>query len=127
MTAAPSKIWEQTDKIEKACEEEFGEEPPVIDNIVDTKVLENYAKKQREAELQKEVTELKSKLEAAESKASDDSLPWDLEDGKENIILNVSAEKAEEIETKIIDGRRFIVIPIEGDETAVINGVETEL
>ena len=118
---------EIADKIEKACEEEFGEEPPVIDNIVDTKVLENYAKKQREAKLQKEVTELKSKLEAAESKASDDSLPWDLEDGKENIILNVSAEKAEEIETKIIDGRRFIVIPIEGDETAVINGVETEL
>ena len=118
---------EIADKIEKACEEEFGEEPPVIDNIVDTKVLENYAKKQREAELQKEVIELKSKLEAAESKASDDSLPWDLEDGKENIILNVSAEKAEEIETKIIDGRRFIVIPIEGDETAVINGVETEL
>lgn len=118
---------EIADKIEKACEEEFGEEPPVIDNIVDTKVLENYAKKQREAELQKEVTELKSKLEAAESKSSDDTLPWDLEDGKENIILNVSAEKAEEIETKIIDGRRFIVIPIEGDETAVINGVETEL
>lgn len=118
---------EIADKIEKACEEEFGEEPPVIDNIVDTKVLENYAKKQREAELHKEVTELKSKLEAAESKASDDSLPWDLEDGKENIILNVSAKKAEEIETKIIDGRRFIVIPIEGDETAVINGVETEL
>ena len=71
---------EIADKIEKACEEEFGEEPPVIDNIVDTKVLENYAKKQREAELQKEVIELKSKLEAAESKASDDSLPWDLED-----------------------------------------------
>ena len=118
---------EIADKIEKACEEEFGEEPPVIDNIVDTKVLENYAKKQRETELQKEVIELKSKLEAAESKASDDSLPWDLEDGKENIILNVSAEKAEEIGTKIIDGRRFIVIPIEGDETAVINGVETEL
>lgn len=118
---------EIADKIEKACEEEFGEEPPVIDNIVDTKVLENYAKKQREAELQKEVIELKSKLEAAESKSSDDTLPWDLEDGKENIILNVSAEKAEEIETKIIDGRRFIVIPIEGDETAVINGVETEL
>lgn len=53
---------EIADKIEKACEEEFGEEPPVIDNIVDTKVLENYAKKQREAELQKEVIELKSKL-----------------------------------------------------------------
>lgn len=116
---------ETADKMEKACQEEFGDEPPVIENIVDNKVLENYAKKQREAELQKEVSELKTKLE--EARVSESELPWDTEDGRENIILNVSAEKAEEIETKIIDGRRFIVIPIEGDETAVINGVETEL
>lgn len=116
---------ELADKIEKACEEEFGDEPPVIENIVDTKTLENHAKRQREMELQKEVIDLKAKLE--EAKSSDEFLPWDSSDGKENIVLNVSAEKAEEIEAKIIDGRRFIIIPIEGDETAVINGVETEL
>ena len=98
-----------------------------MENIVDTKALENHARKQREAELQKEVVELKSKLEEAESKSADLSLPWDTDDGRDSIVLNVSAEKAEEIETKIIDGRRFIVIPIEGDETAVINGIETEL
>ncbi len=118
---------ETADKIEKACEDEFGDEPPVVENIVDTKALENHARKQREAELQKEVVELKSKLEEAESKSADLSLPWDTDDGRDSIVLNVSAEKAEEIETKIIDGRRFIVIPIEGDETAVINGIETEL
>ncbi len=118
---------ETADKIEKACEDEFGDEPPVVENIVDTKALENHARKQREAELQKEVVELKSKLEEAESKSADLSLPWDTDEGRDSIVLNVSAEKAEEIETKIIDGRRFIVIPIEGDETAVINGIETEL
>lgn len=118
---------ETADKIEKACEDEFGDEPPVVENIVDTKALENHARKQREAELQKEVVELKSKLEEAESKSADLSLPWNTDDGRDSIVLNVSAEKAEEIETKIIDGRRFIVIPIEGDETAVINGIETEL
>ena len=118
---------ETADKIEKACEDEFGDEPPVVENIVDTKALENHARKQREAELQKEVVELKSKLEEAESKSADLSLPWDTDEGRDSIVLNVSAEKAEEIETKIIDGRRFIVIPIEGDETAVINGSETEL
>ena len=115
------------EKIESACREEFGEEPPVLENIIDGKILEGSAKKQREAELQKEVAELKTQL--AEAKASSDSslsLPWESGDG-ESIVLNVSDEKAEEIETRIIDGRRFIVIPIEGDETAIINGVETEL
>ena len=115
------------EKIESACREEFGEEPPVLENIIDGKILEGSAKKQREAELQKEVAELKTQL--AEAKSSSDSslsLPWESGDG-ESIILNVSDEKAEEIETRIIDGRRFIVIPIEGDETAIINGVETEL
>lgn len=115
------------EKIESACREEFGEEPPVLENIIDGKILEGSAKKQREAELQKEVAELKTQL--AEAKASSDSslsLPWESDDG-ESIVLNVSDEKAEEIETRIIDGRRFIVIPIEGDETAIINGVETEL
>lgn len=115
------------EKIESACREEFGEEPPVLENIIDGKILEGSAKKQREAELQKEVAELKTQL--AEAKASSDSslsLPWE-SGGGESIVLNVSDEKAEEIETRIIDGRRFIVIPIEGDETAIINGVETEL
>ena len=116
---------ETADKMEKACEEEFGGEPPVVDNIVDSKVLENYARRQRENELQKEVSELKVQLE--EAKSADTQLPWDEENDGESIILNVSPQKAEEIETKIIDGRRFIVIPIEGDETAVINGIETEL
>lgn len=115
------------EKIESACREEFGEEPPVLENIIDGKILEGSAKKQREAELQKEVAELKTQL--AKAKASSDSslsLPWE-SGGGESIVLNVSDEKAEEIETRIIDGRRFIVIPIEGDETAIINGVETEL
>ena len=115
------------EKIESACREEFGEEPPVLENIIDGKILEGSAKKQREAELQKEVAELKTQL--AEAKSSSDSslsLPWESGDS-ESIVLNVSDEKAEEIETRIIDGRRFIVIPIEGDETAIINGVETEL
>ena len=115
------------EKIESACREEFGEEPPVLENIIDGKILEGSAKKQREAELQKEVAELKTQL--AEAKASSDSslsLPWE-SGGGESIVLNVSDEKAEEIETRLIDGRRFIVIPIEVDETAIINGVETEL
>ena len=41
-------------------------------------------------------------------------------------MLNVSPDKAEEIKAQIIDGKRYIIIPVD-DEQTVINGVNTEL
>ena len=38
------------------------------------------------------------------------------------VVLRVSEEKEEEIRTQFVDGRRCIVIPLEDDETASING-----
>ena len=110
-------------KIETACIEEFGQDSPALENIVDTKAIENHYKKQREQELQKEVSELKEQLK--ELSSDNNSLPWNESDS--DIILNVSPQKAEEIQTKIIDGKRFLVIPIENDEQTIINGVNTEL
>ncbi|GFI60915.1 hypothetical protein IMSAG049_00064 [Clostridiales bacterium] len=70
-------------RIEKACNEEFGSEPPIIENIVDTKALENHYKVQKEQELRKEVQELKARLEET---------PWD--NVNDNIVVNVSPDKA---------------------------------
>jgi len=102
-------------RIEKACNEEFGSEPPIIENIVDTKALENHYKVQKEQELRKEVQELKARLEET---------PWD--NVNDNIVVNVSPDKAQKITAQIIDGKRCIVIPLENEHT-VINGVDTEL
>ena len=110
-------------KIEQACAEEFGDEPPIVENIVDTKAIENHFKNKKEQELQKEVLELKTKLEEV---AVPYELPWDTEEGKSAIVLNVSPDKAEEIKAQIIAGKRYIIIPVD-DEQTVINGVNTEL
>lgn len=61
-------------KIEAACIEEFGDESPVLENIVDTKAIENHCKKQREQRLQKEVEELKEQIK--EISTENRSLPW---------------------------------------------------
>lgn len=114
-------------KIEKACSEEFGIEPPVVENIVDTKTLESHYKKQRENKLQKEVNDLKAQLEEVSNNQTNSiDLPWITEDNQENIVLNVSPQKAEEIHTEIIDGKKCIVIPIDNENT-FINGINTEL
>ncbi|MCD8036131.1 MAG: DUF4317 domain-containing protein, partial [Clostridiales bacterium] len=116
---------EIADKLEKACIEEFGSEPPIVENIVDVKAIDEYSQKQKEQKLQKEVAELKTKLEEVSSASLD--LPWSSDDGTESIVLSVSPEKAEEIQAKIIDGKRCIVIPLDGGEQTFINGVNTEL
>ncbi len=109
-------------KIEAACIEEFGDESPVLENIVDTKAIENHCKKQREQRLQKEVEELKEQIKEISTESR--SLPWAENDSE--IILNVSEKKADEIQAKIIDGRRFLIVPIDNGEHTVINGNDTE-
>ena len=115
------------EKIESACREEFGEEPPVLENIIDGKILEGSAKSREKQSCKRKWPSLKLSLPRQKHRP----IPHSACPGRAATVrassLNVSDEKAEEIETRIIDGRRFIVIPIEGDETAIINGVETEL
>ena len=44
-----------------------------------------------------------------------------------DIVVKVNPEKVEKIETKIIDGKKYMVIPIDDNEQANVNGVETLL
>ena len=73
--------------------------------------------------LQKEVEELKEQIKEISTESR--SLPWAENDSE--IILNVSEKKADEIQAKIIDGRRFLIVPIDNGEHTVINGIDTEL
>lgn len=44
-----------------------------------------------------------------------------------DIVVKVNPEKVEQIETKIIDGKKYIVIPIDDNEQANVNGIEKNL
>ena len=44
-----------------------------------------------------------------------------------DIVVKVNPEKVEQIETKIIDGKKYIVIPIDDNEQANVNGIEKTL
>ncbi len=116
---------EVADKIEQVCHEEFKDEPPVLENIVDTKILEKNEKKLSAQRLQKEVDELKSKLDEVSSSALE--LPWNMEESNESIILNVAPEKLEKIHAEYINGKWCIIIPVESGEQTIINGKNTEL
>ena len=51
----------------------------------------------------------------------------DTEKVRADIEVKVNPKKAQKIETKIIDGKKYIMIPVDENEHANVNGVETTL
>ncbi|MBN2899253.1 MAG: DUF4317 domain-containing protein [Clostridia bacterium] len=132
---------EITVKIEASYEKQFGEEAPLAENLVDTKLVKKHAQKKKEERLMTQIKELESKLEEVEkvaesgtdddvmdeiyetadvSAASDDSQ----ESPKYDVILQVKPEKLHTIKTEMINGQRCIIVPIDDNEQATINGIE---
>ncbi len=132
---------EVTAKIEKSYEEQFGDEPPLAENLVDTKLIKKNAQKKKEEQLITQIEELESKLEKVEKEAvgiedtDDINDTIDTEDFSEetqeeqqskdyDVVLHVKPAKLNTIKTELINGQRCIVIPIDDDEQATINGIE---
>jgi len=135
---------EITIKIESSYEEQFGEEPPLAENLVDTKLIKKNAQKKKEEQLITQIEALESKLEQVEKATvidedneeiseiieiddTEDITP-DVQDDQPtreyDVVLHVKPEKLHTIKTELINGQRCIVVPIDDDEQATINGIE---
>lgn len=125
--------------IERAYEEEFSKEPPVVESLVDKKTLEANAKLRQQQALNNEIKALKTTIEEKNAvieekeaiieqkdldliSAGNGSNP--LPDG--DVVLQVAPEKIDQISSQIIEGRTCLVIPVEGDEHIVVNGENFE-
>lgn len=129
---------EITSKIEKSYIENFGQEAPLAENLIDAKVIKANEQRKKEQKLEKQVEILQDRLkevanEADINDASSDSLTaTSLDktiDSKNNnsnsdydVVLQVKPEKIEQIKSQIIDGQKYIVIPINDDEQTTVNG-----
>lgn len=118
---ATSKVPEEiAERIGQSYVEKFSIEPPVAELLVDKKILSSGAHERREEELLIEVQQLKDELGQTKNELALTQPPADDADCK--IILRVAPQKAEQITTQVIDGRRCIVIPVEENEYACVNG-----
>lgn len=48
-------------------------------------------------------------------------------DSNYDIVLKVNPQKVSQIKSQIIDGKKYLVIPMDDDEQANVNGIETQL
>jgi hypothetical protein len=164
---------EITKKIEKSYTEVFGDTPPVVEHLIDKKVIAANEQRKKEERLEKKVRILEERLEqtkqvaelvsekeidldaetdtlsATDSNsnlevASDINLQEDSETTSDqntdieiksdrnpaedyDIVLQVKPEKVTQIKSQIIDGKKCIVIPLDENEQANVNGVSTVL
>lgn len=119
---------EQVAVIGKVYEDVFGEELPEAEQLVDPKLVEANGKRREKLELVQQVESLKQQLEETRS------LPVAPSDDEEDdvpavktydVILRVKPEKVGQIHSQVIDGQKCLVIPMDEDEHAAVNGVNT--
>lgn len=133
---------EDTAKIEATYEETFGDDVPLAESLVDAKIIKANAQKKKEDQLIKQVESLETKLEEVQKTVElddhieDSSIQLDSldneveEDGEElnpnhaDVVLHVKPDKISKIKTEVINGQRCILVPINDDEEATINGIK---
>ena len=105
-------------QIEESYAEEFGDMPPAAEYLIDAKALAANAQKKKAMILEEEVKTLKQQLE---EKSTGDEIP---EEAIEtfDVVLRVRPQKVNQIKSEMIDGQKCLIIPLDEDESANVNG-----
>lgn len=111
---------EKAEKIGKTCAEEFAEEAPLAENVVDSKALAANEQIQKEKELVAQVEVLQQQLKEKQIEEEADEVVKTYD-----VVLRVKPEKVSQIKSEIINGQKCLVIPMAEDEHANVNGVNT--
>ncbi|MBQ8627013.1 MAG: DUF4317 domain-containing protein [Agathobacter sp.] len=124
---------EKAARIEKSVDEAFGDKPPIAENVIDAKALiQNeirLEKKEMEDQivvLNQQLTEKNTALEERTNQLIEKQEEIDnymAETRNYDVVLHVKPEKANQIHSSMIDGKKCIVIPMDENEQATINGV----
>lgn len=135
---------DKAQKIEKSVDEVFGEKPPIAENVIDSKALQQNVIRLEKMELEEDVAELTMQLNEKNEQlqAKDTELQerttqliekqeeidnYVAETKTYDVVLRVKPEKASQIKSQMINGQKCLVIPMEENEHAAINGVNTTL
>ncbi len=126
-----------TTMIERTYTEEFGDTLPAVEHLLDSKALAANVHRKREKELVQQVQTLQQRLEEVsqestqENDFAEDTTPLessiqdsDFSTTDYDVVLNVKPQKVEQISSQIIDGKRCLVIPIDENEHATVNGID---
>ena len=114
---------EKVSKIEKSMEEAFGDKPPVAENVIDGKALVQNEIRLEKKEMEDQIVVLNQQLTEKQEEIDN----YMAQTRNYDVVLHVKPEKANQIHSSMIDGKKCIIIPMDENEQATINGVNTTL
>lgn len=128
---------EKAQKIEKSVEEAFGDKPPVAENVIDAKALVQNEIRLEKKEMEDQIVVLNQQLSEKNTELAERTTQlqekqeeidnYMAETRNYDVVLHVKPEKANQIHSSMIDGKKCIVIPMDENEQATINGINTTL
>lgn len=104
---------EATSLVNLSFDEVFEEQPPVVEKLIDKKMIELGAIKREEKQLRKKVLDYEKKFEEIEQEKT-----------QFDIILQVNPDKVSNIKAELIDGQRCLIVPVEDYEMTKVNDIE---
>lgn len=114
---------EKANRIEKSIDEAFGEKSPIAENVIDSKALIQNEIRMEKKEMESQIAVLNKQLNEKEEEIEN----YMAETRNYDVVLHVKPEKANKIHSAVIDGKKCLVIPMEENELASINGVNTAM
>ena len=122
-------------RIEKGLDETFGEKPVVAEHVIDNKALAQNEIRLEKLALEDQVGDLTLQLNQKEDELKERTSQliekqeeidqYIAETKTYDVVLRVKPEKAAQITSRTIDGQKCLVIPMEENEHATINGINT--
>jgi len=109
--------------IKEAYDRSFNDQLPEVAHLIDTKSLEEGTRIREQQQLRQQVEELKEQV--AKHTAPDEEDGFDDGIKTYDVILRVKPEKVPQIKSQTIDCRKCLVIPLDDNEHAAVNGVNT--
>lgn len=100
------------ERITADCAKAFEEYAPTAQDLVDKKEVESFSHIKKEAELQKEVMDLRTELKST-------SLPEDV-----TVSVKLDPDRADSVRVAIFEGQSCLVIPVDEDDIINVNGEE---
>ena len=112
--------------IQEAYAQNFSSQLPEVAHLIDPKSLEANARIREEEALRAQVEELKQQVALHRTSAANDADNSGDDPIKTyDVILRVKPEKVPQIKSQMIDGQKCLVIPMDENEHAAVNGVNT--
>lgn len=128
---------DKAERIEKSMDEAFGEKVPMAENVIDAKALVQNELRLERKEMENQIVALNKQLDDKSTELEERTVQlkekeqeienYMAETRSYDVVLHVKPEKANQIHASVIDGQKCIVIPMEEDEQATINGINTTL